>query len=79
MYERVPLTVLAAVFMACLYVSCYFSDVHAVFAEALLVCFLSECDLEEGWTYKEMRACPEKLARLVTDVEGRGDYAKQWQ
>jgi hypothetical protein len=73
--EQVPLTVLGGVFLVCLYVTCYFSDVHAVAAEALMVCFLTEYDLEEGWTYKEMRACPEKLTRLVTDLED----ASHWQ
>jgi hypothetical protein len=42
-------------------------------AEALMICFLTEYDLEEGWSYKEMRACPEKLSRLIIDIENKGE------
>ncbi len=66
--SQVPMIVMVGVLMGCLYVSSYFSDVHAIVAEALMVCFLTECDLEEGWTYKDMRFCPEKLTKLITDV-----------
>jgi hypothetical protein len=56
--EQVPFTVLGGVFIVCLFLSCYCSDLHTVIAEALMLCFLTEYDLEEGWSYKEMRACP---------------------
>ena len=65
---QVPITVMVGVFMGCLYVSSYFSDLHAIVAEALMVCFLTECDLQEAWTYKDMRSCPQKLTNLITDV-----------
>ena len=71
---RVPPYMLLGVFFACLYVTCYCSDLHAHIAEAILVCFLAEYELDDGWTYKNMRRCPPKLRELVNDVDSRTEY-----
>jgi len=66
---KVPLLLLVGVFFICLYVTCYLVDLHTVAAEALMVCFLSEYDLDERWTYKQMRYCPENLKKLMSEAE----------
>lgn len=66
--SRVPPYLLLGIFFACLYITCYCSDLHAIIAQAVLLCFLVEYDLDEGWNYNKMRNCPHKLRDLVTDI-----------
>jgi hypothetical protein len=55
---KVPGLLLLGVFLIGVFVTCYFVDIHTVAAEALLICLLSEYDLDERWTYKQMTYCP---------------------
>jgi hypothetical protein len=66
---KVSLFLVLGVFFICLYVTCYLVDLHTVAAEALMVCFLTEYDLDERWTYRQMRYCPENLKKLMNDVD----------
>ena len=46
--ESIPPYLLVGVFFVCLYISCYFVDIHVHAAEALSVCLLAEYDVEYG-------------------------------
>lgn len=67
----VPPTLLLGEFFICLYITCYCSDLHPNIAEAFLVCFLAEYELEDGWAYDRMNFCPPRLRELVNDVESK--------
>jgi hypothetical protein len=67
---------LVLIFLISLYVTCYFVDVHAIIAEAIIICFLCEYDLDENWSYKQMKACPEKLYNLITDIDKDADPSR---
>ena len=67
--ERIPPYTLVGIFFACLYITSYFSDIHAIIAEAFIVCFLSEYELDENWTPFEMKNCPEEVRQLVYEIE----------
>lgn len=70
--SKVPPHLLLGMFFICLYVTCYCSDLHALVAEAYLICFLAEYDVE---TYsKQMTRCPPALKALVTDFEARTEF-----
>jgi len=43
--ERVAPILLLGIFFMCLYITCYFVDLYTVFAESLMICFLTEEDL----------------------------------
>lgn len=72
--SKVPPYLLLGIFFACLYITCYCSDLHAIIAEAMLICFLAEYELDEGWSYKNMRKCPQRLRELVSDIDSKTDY-----
>ncbi len=72
--SKVPPYLLLGIFFACLYVTCYCSDLHALIAEAVLICFLLEEDLQDNWSYAKMRYCPLKLRELVTDIDKKQEY-----
>lgn len=48
--ESVPAYLLLGIFFIALFISCYFIDIHVVPAEALMVCFLAESDLEHAFS-----------------------------
>ena len=70
----VPPYLLLGEFFICLYITCYCSDLHPNIAEAFLVCFLAEYELEDGWDYNKMHYCPDRLRQLVDDVDKRTEY-----
>ena len=74
--EKVPPYLLLGIFFVCLYIVCYFVDIQVHAAEAVMVCFHTEYELEEGWTYKQMPKCPKKLTDLIVDI---GEGAQQRQ
>lgn len=67
---------LLLVFLISLYVTSYFVDIHIRMAEALMICFLCEYDMDENWSYKQMKACPEKLYNLINDLQANTEPSR---
>ena len=76
---RVPPYLLLGEFFICLYITCYCSDLHPNIAEAFLVCFLAEYELEDGCAYDRMNFCPPRLRELVNDVDSKQTHGYPFQ
>lgn len=53
-----------------LFVTCNFVDIHVDIAEALMVAFLAECEVNQ-FGYKDMNIARESLKYAIDDLENK--------
>ena len=60
--------VLLGVFFMALFITCYFVDIHVDVAEALMVAFLAEFEIDQIG-YKDMNIARESLKNAINDLD----------
>ena len=63
-----PPYLLLGIFFVCLFVVGYFIDIHTDVAEALLITFLAEYEIEQDG-YRDMKRCRPSLKEVIHDIE----------